>query len=92
MKIEKKKTTEVMIDREEKQTVAELALFLETMAIKLKEAQSFSFIEGDKQTLISPSDPLKVEYKYEKKGDKHSFEIEFDWYEGNAKRPPFSIS
>lgn len=92
MEIENKKTTEVMIDREEKQTVAELALFLETMAIKLKEAQSFNFIEGDKQTLISPSDPLKVEYKYEKKGDKHSFEIEFDWYEGNAKRSPFSIS
>ena len=92
METKKKLVTEVIIDREEKQTVAELATLLETMAAKLKETQSFHFIEGDKQTTISPSDPLKVEYKYEKKGDKHSFEIEFDWYEGNSKKQPFSIS
>ncbi|MGX7014543.1 amphi-Trp domain-containing protein [Vagococcus silagei] len=91
MSNEQKTLTKVIIDREEKQSLLEFATVLETIASRIRKDQSFIFTEGDKQTVITPTDPLKVEYKYEIKGDKHSFEIEFDWYEGQSKNESFSI-
>ncbi|MGX7181657.1 amphi-Trp domain-containing protein [Enterococcus pallens] len=81
--MEQKPVTEVLVDREERQTLVEFATTLETIARKLKEEGAFILTEGEREILVNPSDTLKVEYSYEKKGDKHSFEIEFDWRTGD---------
>lgn len=72
----------VIIDHKEKQTLEEFASMLEKLAQKLKDQGSFVFVQNDKETLVQPSSILKTEVKYIQKGTKHSFEIEFDWNEG----------
>ncbi len=77
-----KPVTEVLIDHEEKQTLVAFATTLETIAKKLKEDGQFHFVQGTEAIPILPTEHITAEYKYEKKGDKHSFEIELEWYEG----------
>ncbi|UQF71061.1 amphi-Trp domain-containing protein [Vagococcus lutrae] len=91
MENNKRPVTQVIIDREEHQRLHEFATTLETIAKKLKEEGTFHFTEGNHTTPITPSDNLKVEYSYEIKGDKHSFEIEFDWYTGQKEQATFKI-
>lgn len=86
-----KPVTKVLIDREDRQSLLEFATTLEAIAKKLKEDGSFIMTEGNKETVISPSEHLKVEYSYEIKGEKHSFEIEFDWYTGDKAQSGFTI-
>lgn len=83
--------TKRIIDREEHQSRVEFAKMLEVIAAKLKNEGAFTLVENGKETVISPSDALKVEYSYEVKGDKHSFEIEFDWYTGEKEIGSFTI-
>lgn len=82
---------EVLIKHKEQQSVKELALLLEKIGQKLREEGQFTFIQGEEQILVQPGEQLKVEYEYTKKGDKHSFEIEFDWYTGESSRKPMGI-
>ena len=49
-------------------------------------------MQGTEQVIVAPSDQVKVSYEYTKKGDKHSFEIEFDWYEGAKAQGKMGIS
>ncbi|MGY3750421.1 amphi-Trp domain-containing protein [Vagococcus acidifermentans] len=86
-----KPLTEVLIDREDHQTLLEFATTLEKIAEKLKTEGSFTMVEGTKENVIQPSEQLEVEYKYEKKGDKHSFEIEFEWYTGEKASQTMTI-
>jgi amphi-Trp domain-containing protein len=88
---EPKPMTEILIDYEEKQSLVAFATTLETIAKKLKEQGSFQFVQGTKAISITPSEQLKVEYSYTKKADKHSFEIEFYWSEGQKEIPSMSI-
>ncbi|EOT26342.1 amphi-Trp domain-containing protein [Enterococcus saccharolyticus] len=88
---EPKPLTEVLVDYEEKQSLVAFATTLETLAKKLKEQGSFQFVQGTETIPVIPSEQLKVEYKYTKKADKHSFEIEFDWIEGQKIISPMSI-
>lgn len=74
--------TQVIIKHKEQQDVQQFATLLEKIAQKLKEEGQFTFIQGTEQITVSPTNHLKVEYEYTVKGDKHSFEIEFDWYTG----------
>ena len=78
-----KPLTEVILKHKEHQGVEEFAVTLEKIAQKLREDGKFTFIQGSKQIHISPNDQLKVTYEYVIKGDKHSFEIQFDWLEGS---------
>lgn len=64
---------------------------LEKITQRLKMDGHFTLTDGSVEHVISPSDQLKVELSYEKKGDKHSFEIEFDWYEGINNEGMFKI-
>lgn len=89
--VEQKPVTEVLLDREERQTLLEFAATLETIARKLKEKGAFTLTEGEREIVVEPADTLKVEYSYEKKGDKHSFEIEFDWRTGDQAPNKMSI-
>lgn len=89
--VEQKPVTEVLLDREERQTLLEFAETLETIARKLKEKGAFTLTEGKREIVVEPADTLKVEYSYEKKGDKHSFEIEFDWRTGDQTPNKMSI-
>lgn len=86
-----KPPTQVILKHKEHQDVQQFATMLEKIAQKLKEEGQFTFIQGTEQIAISPSDQLKVEYKYTVKGDKHSFEIEFDWYTGEKKNQKIEI-
>ncbi len=83
--------TEVLINHEEKQSLVTFATTLEIIAKKLKEQGSFQFVQGTKAISITPSKQLTVEYGYTKKADKHSFEIEFKWSEGQKELPLMSI-
>ncbi|WP_203363586.1 amphi-Trp domain-containing protein [Bacillus sp. REN10] len=77
-----KPITQVLIKHKEPQNLHDFASMLEIIAKKLKEEQQFVFLQGNKEIEVKPADLLKVEYQYTTKGDKHSFEIEFDWYTG----------
>ena len=52
---------------------------LRKSAQKLKQEGKFTFIQGTEQIEVAPSNQLKVDYTYTVKGDKHEFEIEFEW-------------
>lgn len=78
-----KPTTQVIIDFKQKQDLQEFATVLETIAQKLKQEGQFTFMQGSEEVVVQPSQMIKVEFEYTKKGDKHSFEIEFDWFEGD---------
>lgn len=80
----KKPTKEVLIDYEENQTLVAFATTLEIIAKKLKEEGQFTFTQGTKHFTITPNAELEAEFKYEKKGSKHSFEIEFEWDENDV--------
>ncbi|WP_332649059.1 amphi-Trp domain-containing protein [Lysinibacillus sp. 54212] len=85
MREQSKVATQVLVKHKEQQTVYEFATTLEIIAQKLKENGQFTFVQGTEQVEISPSDQVKIEYEYTVKGDKHSFEIEFDWYTGERE-------
>lgn len=87
-----KPVTQVVLKHKEHQDVQQFATMLERIAQKLKEEGKFTFVQGTEQIDVSPTDHLKVEYEYRVKGDKHSFEIEFDWYTGERARPRMEIS
>lgn len=87
-----KPATQVILKHKEHQDVQQFAAMLEKIAQKLKEEGQFTFIQGAEQITVSPTDHLKVEYEYTVKGDKHSFEIEFDWFTGEKARPKMGIS
>ncbi|NCU18057.1 amphi-Trp domain-containing protein [Pallidibacillus pasinlerensis] len=78
--------TQVLLKHKENQNLHQFVTTLETIAKRLREEQEFVFMQGNEEIVINPSDDIKVEFKYEVKGDKHSFEIEFDWYEGQGKK------
>lgn len=79
MKQVNKPVTQVLVNHKEVQSLEQFTSMLETIAKKLKDEGKFTFIQGEKEVVIQPSDQVKAEFKYEVKGDKHSFEIEFDW-------------
>lgn len=89
--MKEKPITEVLINHKEQQRLDELATMLETIAKKLREEKKFVFVQGNEEIEVSPSDQVKTEYKYTLKGDKHSFEIEFDWYTGDRATKTMNI-
>lgn len=82
---------EVLIKHKQHQSVTEFAELLETIAKKLKEKQEFVFNQGEKSTVVQVGEQLKIEYEYTTRGNKHSFEIEFDWYTDKEESKPMSI-
>ncbi|MGX7196946.1 amphi-Trp domain-containing protein [Enterococcus olivae] len=91
MRDSNKPVTEVLIDHEEKQTLVTFATTLETIAKKLKDEGHFNFVQGTETIAVTPTEQIVAEYKYEKKGEKHSFEIELEWYEGQKAHKTMSI-
>lgn len=71
----------VLLDRKEYTTLNEFADNLELIAKRLREDDQVIFKEGDKETIISPKENVKVEYKYQVVASKHKFEIELKWDE-----------
>ena len=86
-----KPLTEVILKHKEHQSAQELATTLEKIAQKLRAEGQFTFVQGTEQVIVAPGDEVKVSYEYTKKGDKHSFEIEFDWYEGTKAQEKMGI-
>lgn len=83
--------TKVLLRHKEQQSTAEFATMLEKIAQKLKETGQFTFVQGEEQIQVQPSGQIKAEYKYEVKGDKHEFEIEFEWYTGERAKKTADI-
>lgn len=73
---------EVLVDFEEKMSLANAATYLETIAKKLKEEGTFTLTHNGKNIEITPSSTVELEIKVEKVQDKHKFEIELEWTEG----------
>ncbi|MCD8511952.1 MAG: amphi-Trp domain-containing protein [Bacillus sp. (in: Bacteria)] len=88
---EAKPVTNVVLKHKEKQTLEEFAVVLESIAKKLKEKGEFTFTQGGEAISIAPGRIIKAEYEYTTKGNKHSFEIEIDWYEGEEELKSMSI-
>lgn len=78
--------SQLILKHKEQQSVRDFAEMLEKIAQKLKEEGQFTFVQGDEPVAVKPSELVKVEYEYVTKGDKHSFEIEFDWYTGEREQ------
>ncbi len=72
---------EVLLDFEQKMSLAEAATFLETIALKLKEEQALNIRVGQSEVLLKPSSQVEFELKVEKRGLNYSFEVELDWDE-----------
>lgn len=87
----KRPTRKVLIKHKEHQNVQEFAAMLETIAQKLREEGKFTFVQGTEQIEVAPAEQLKAEYEYIVKGDKHEFEIEFEWYTGERTRKSMRI-
>lgn len=81
---EQRPTTNVLLKHKERQSYTEFADVLETIAQKIRTEKKFTMVQDGKPVEVNVADVLKVEFEYETKGDKHSFEIEFDWYEGQT--------
>jgi len=82
---EKKKTTQVLVDYEEKMSLENAASFLETVATKLKNEGSFTLTHGGQTYTVNPSSQVELEVKYEKKrSGKMQFELEIEWREGDS--------
>lgn len=86
-----KPVSQVLVKHEEHQNVYEFASMLELIAKKLKEEGRFSFVQGTEHIEVAPSEQLKAEYEYVVKGDKHEFEIEFEWYTGKRASTSMKI-
>ena len=89
--MENKPLTEVLINHKEQQSLSDFASTLETIAKKLREEGQFVFVQGEEQVEVQPSEQVKAEFKYTKKGDKHSFEMEMDWYLGEKETKTMGI-
>lgn len=80
---EKRRSTEVLVDYEEKMSLEQAAEFIETIATKLKNEKSFSLTHAGQTYEISPSSRVELEVKYEKKSSgKYQLELEIEWREG----------
>ncbi|MDX5475866.1 MAG: amphi-Trp domain-containing protein [Bacillaceae bacterium] len=89
--MENKPVTEVLINHKEQQSLNEFASALETIAKKLREEGQFVFVQGEEQVEVQPSEQVMAEFKYTIKGDKHSFEMEMDWYTGEKATKSMGI-
>ena len=79
----------VLFDRKTYQTLEEFADSLELIAKRLREDKTVTFKEGEKATIIAPSENVKAEFKYELRAKRHKFEIELKWDED--EKPTLSI-
>lgn len=73
---------QVLVDFEEKMSLANAATYFETIAKKLKEEGSFTLTHNGKTFDIKPSSTVELEIKVEIEGDKKKFELELEWVEG----------
>ena len=72
----------VLVDFEEKMSLANAATYFETIAKKLKEEGSFTLNLNGETIDIKPSSTVELEIKVEVKNDKKKFELELEWVEG----------
>ncbi|MDV6378291.1 amphi-Trp domain-containing protein [Sporosarcina sp. GW1-11] len=79
---EKRSAKVVLVDHEEKMSLANAAEFLESLAKKLREEGTFTLTQGDQTHEVTPASSVELEIKLEKQGDKHTFEVELEWREG----------
>ncbi|NLC05000.1 MAG: amphi-Trp domain-containing protein [Erysipelothrix sp.] len=75
------------VDRKQPQSLIEFADMLEDIATKLKAEGSFSVVEGDKTTVITPGSQLRTEFTYKTRGNKHEVEIQFKWRDNESNEP-----
>lgn len=73
---------QVLVDFEEKMSLANAVTYFETIATKLKEEGSFTLTHNGKTFDIKPSSTVELEIKVEVEGDKKKFELELEWVEG----------
>lgn len=87
-----RKSTQVLVDHEEKMSLENAAAFLEEIATKLKNEKSFTLTHGDKTHEITPASQVELEVKYEKKSSgKYQLELEIEWYEGDSSNSSLEI-
>lgn len=83
---EQKRQKEVLIDFEEKMSLANAAAYFESISRKLKEEGSFTLNLNGQTVEIKPSSTVELEIKVEKENDKHKFEMELEWIEGQVEQ------
>lgn len=74
----------MLVDFEEKMSLANAATFFETIAKKLKEEGSFTLTHNGQKIDITPASTVELEIKVEVKNEKKKFELELEWIEGAA--------
>ena len=83
MSNEKKSAKVILVDHEEKMSLANAAEFLETLAKKLREDGTFTLTQGGQNHGVTPASTVELEIKLEKEHDKYSFEVELEWRDGD---------
>lgn len=80
--MKQRKPKVVHVDYEEKMSLDNAIAFLETIVTKLKEEKSFTLTVDGKSHHVSPASQVELEVKLEEENDKHAFEFELEWKEG----------
>ncbi len=76
-------TEVVLMESEEKRSLADVARFLRDLADKIERNQ-LTLQQGSEEYILPLPDPITLELKLEKEDKKgrtkHEFEIELEWY------------
>lgn len=76
-------TERVLMESEEKRSLADVARFLRDLADSIENNQ-FTLQQGEEKIQLPLPDPITLELKLEEEGKKgrtkHEFEIELEWY------------
>lgn len=73
---------QVFVNVEEQRSVEDIGKFLVEIGQKLAGEGSFSLSQGGQSYQVAPSGQVELEVQYKTKGDKHTFEVEIEWWPG----------
>lgn len=82
---------EVLVDKEQQQNLLELAGKLETIAQKLKETGTFTIVDGQRELVVDPVEPMEVGYKFQCTGNVYRFELDVNWQADGSTPDVFTI-
>lgn len=80
---EEKRQKTVHVDFEQRMSLDEAVQFLDTLVAKLKTEKSFTLTHAGQTYEVTPSQQVELEVKLQEKENKHQFELELEWIEGD---------
>ena len=77
---------EVLFETESRQTGADVAAYLRTVAEKLELGERIQLSAGEDSVTVDPPADVEFEVKVEREGTEKSLELELEWDESGGDR------